>query len=94
MTIAQRLAAERKTERMELRTTAKVRATIERAMAVSGLTAGDLAFEAARRVLEDQERMERMELADADRDLFVQAILNPPEPAPRLVAALKRLRTA
>ncbi|MGH9579026.1 MAG: DUF1778 domain-containing protein [Terriglobales bacterium] len=33
-------------------------------------------------------------MADADRDLFVQAILNPPEPAPRLVAAMKRLRTA
>lgn len=94
MANAQRLTAERKTERMELRTTPKVRATIERAMAVSGLTAGDLAFEAARRVIEDQERMERMVLADADRDLFVRAILNPPEPAPRLVAAMKRLRTA
>lgn len=94
MANARRLTAERKTERMELRMTPKVRATIERAMAVSGLTAGDLAFEAARRVIEDQERMERMVLADADRDLFVRTILNPPEPAPRLVAALKRLRTA
>ncbi|MGH8251936.1 MAG: DUF1778 domain-containing protein [Steroidobacteraceae bacterium] len=91
MATAPRLPAERKTERMELRTTPTVRATIERAMAVSGLTAGDLAFEAARRVIEDQERMV---LADADRDLFAQAILNPPEPAPRLVAAMKRLRTA
>lgn len=94
MAPARRLTAERKTERIELRMTRKVRAMIERAMAVSGLTAGDLAFEAARRVIEDQERMERMVLSDADRDLFVRALLNPPEPAPRLVAAMKRLRTA
>lgn len=93
MTTARRLTAERKTERMELRTTRKVRATIERAMAISGLTAGDLAFEAARRVIEDQERMERMVLADDDRQVFVRAILSPPEPTPRLVAAMKRLRT-
>jgi len=94
MANTQRLTAERKTERMELRTTPTARATIERAMAVSGLTAGDLAFEAARRVIEDQERMARMDLADADRDVFVRTILNPPEPTPRLVAAMKRLRTA
>jgi uncharacterized protein (DUF1778 family) len=94
MRTTKRVTAERKTERMELRMTPTVRATIERAVAVSGLTAGDLAFEAARRVIEDQERMNRMILADADRDLFVRAMLNPPEPAPRLVAAMKRLRTA
>ena len=93
MPTTKRVTAERKTERMELRMTPKVRATIERAVAVSGLTAGDLAFEAARRIIEDQERMNRMVLADADRDLFVRAMLNPPEPAPRLVAAMKRLRT-
>ena len=94
MAASRRTAAERKTERMELRMTPRVRATIERAMSVSGLTAGDLAFEAARRVIEDQERMQRMVLADADRDSFVRAIMNPPEPAPRLVAAMKRLRNA
>lgn len=94
MAASRRPAAERKTERMELRMTPRVRAMVERAMAVSGLTAGDLAFEAARRVIEDTERMQRMVLEEADRDLFVRAIMNPPEPAPRLVAAMKRLRSA
>ncbi len=31
-------------------------------------------------------------LRDADRDAFVEALLNPPEPAKKLVAALKRHR--
>jgi hypothetical protein len=46
-------AREQKTERMELRVALSVRKTIERATAVSGLAAGDLAYEGARRILED-----------------------------------------
>lgn len=92
MTIAtQQAPTERKSERMELRTTPSVREVIERAMAFSGLTAGDLAYEGARRVIEDQERMV---LAGSDRESFVQALMNPPKPAPRLIAAMKRRRTA
>lgn len=87
----QQTSAERKSERIELRTTPSAREVIERAMAFSGLTAGDLAFEGARRVIEDQERMV---LADADRESFVHALMNPPKPAPRLVAAMKRRRAA
>jgi len=58
---------ERKRERIELRIAASARRLIERATAVSGLTAGDLAYEGARRVLEQHEQMT---LTGANRDAF------------------------
>ena len=78
---------EPKKARLELRVAASYKDLIQRAMAVSGLTAGDLAYEGARRVLDEHERML---LAGADRDAFLDAIINPPTPSPRLVAALRR----
>ena len=81
---------EHKTERMELRVAPSVRKMIERATAVSGLAAGDLAYEGARRILEDHERMV---LSGEDRAAFLKAVSNPPLPAARLVAALRRYRT-
>jgi uncharacterized protein (DUF1778 family) len=80
---------ELKRERIELRVASSAKLVIQRAMAVSGLTAGDLAYEGARKVLADHERMV---LAGADRDAFLEAVMNPPEPNDRLVAALKRHR--
>jgi uncharacterized protein (DUF1778 family) len=80
---------ERKTERLELRIAPSAKKVIQRAVSISGLAAGDLAYEGARRVLEDHERMV---LVGADRDVFLKALLDPPKPAPRLVAALKRHR--
>ena len=56
-------------------------------MAVSGLTAGDLAYEGARRILDDHERMV---LVGADREAFLAAVMEPPEPTEKLVAALRR----
>ncbi|KJR64531.1 hypothetical protein VY88_17630 [Azospirillum thiophilum] len=76
---------ELKKERLELRVTPSAKELIQQAMAVSGLTAGDLAYEGARRVLDDHQRLL---LAGADRDAFLQAIENPPEASDRLVAAL------
>ncbi len=80
---------ERKTARMELRVSPTVRRVIERATAVSGLAAGDLAYEGARRVLDDHERMM---LRDEDRDAFLKAIRDPAPPTERLVASLRRHR--
>jgi uncharacterized protein (DUF1778 family) len=80
---------ERKKERLELRVAPSAKALIQRAMAVSGLTAGDLAYEGARRVLDEHDRMV---LTAADRDAFLDAVVDPPEPAERLVAALRRHR--
>jgi uncharacterized protein (DUF1778 family) len=83
------VARERKTERMELRLAPSAKQVIQRAMSASGLAAGDLAYEGARRVLEEHERMI---LTGADRDAFLDALLKPPEPTEALVAALKRHR--
>lgn len=80
---------ELKRERIELRVAPSAKKLIQRAMAVSGLTAGDLAYEGARRVLEEHERMV---LIGADREAFLQAVLDPPEPSERLIAALRRHR--
>ncbi len=78
---------ETKRERMELRVASSTKAMIQRAMAVSGMTAGDLAYEGARRVLEAHERMD---LAGADAAAFLKAVGAPPPPADRLIKALRR----
>jgi uncharacterized protein (DUF1778 family) len=81
--------AERKKERLELRVAASAKTVIRRAMAVSGLSAGDLAYEGARRVLEEHERMV---LTGADRDAFLAALLDPPAPTDKLVDAFRHYR--
>jgi len=80
---------ELKKERIELRVAPSAKQLIQRAMAISGLTAGDLAYEGARRILDEHERMV---LIGADRDAFLAAVENPPEPTEKLVAALRRHR--
>jgi uncharacterized protein (DUF1778 family) len=90
-TVRRRPSAERelKRERIELRVAASAKQLIQRAMAVTGLTAGDLAYEGARRVLDEHERMV---LTGRDRDVFLEAVAHPPAPSKKLVAALKRHR--
>ena len=80
---------ETKNARIELRVSGSAKALIQRAVSVSGLTPGDLAYEGARRVLDEHERMV---LTGADRDAFLKAVLDPPKPTAKLVAALKRHR--
>jgi len=58
-------------------------------MAATGLTAGDLAYEGARRALEERERLV---LTGADREALFAALMNPPEPSEKLIAALRRHR--
>jgi uncharacterized protein (DUF1778 family) len=80
---------EYKTERLELRVAPSAKKVIQQAMSVTGLAAGDLAYEGARRILDEHQRMV---LSGADRDAFLAAIERVPDPAPRLVEALKRHR--
>jgi uncharacterized protein (DUF1778 family) len=80
---------ELKRERIELRVAASAKELIQRAMAVTGLTAGDLAYEGARRILDEHERMV---LTGRDRDAFLDTVANPPAPTKKLMAALKRHR--
>lgn len=74
---------------MELRVAPSVRKIIQRATAVSGLAAGDLAYEGARRILEEHESLV---LRGADRNAFLKAVTNPPAPSERLIRALRRHR--
>ncbi|MDP9413739.1 MAG: DUF1778 domain-containing protein [Pseudomonadota bacterium] len=80
---------ENKTARLELRLAPSAKQLIQRAMFVTGLTAGDLAYEGARRVLDEHERMV---LTGADREAFLEAVRNQPEPTDVLIAALRHHR--
>jgi uncharacterized protein (DUF1778 family) len=83
------IAPERKTERLKLRLAPSAKQVIQQAKAATGLGAAELAYEGARRVLEEHEGMI---LTGADRDAFLDALLRPLEPAEVLVAALRRHR--
>jgi len=80
---------ERKTLRLELRLAPSAKKVIQQATFLTGLAAGDLAYEGARRLLDEHQRMI---LSGADRDAFLAAIDRKPVPATRLVEALKRHR--
>lgn len=80
---------ELKTQRLELRVSVSARTVIERATAVSGLAAGDLAYQGAQQVLEAHERLE---LRGADREVFLKAVARPPAPTARLIAAFRAHR--
>lgn len=80
---------EYKSQRLELRLAPSAKKLIQQAMSITGLAAGDLAYEGARRLLDEHQRMA---LWGADRDAFLVAISRTPDPSPRLVEALKRHR--
>ena len=80
---------EYKTQRLELRLAPSAKAVIQQAMSITGLAAGDLAYEGARRLLDEHQRVV---LSGADRDAFLASISRAPAPAARLVEALKRHR--
>ena len=62
---------EYKTQRLELRLAPSAKKVIQQAMAVTGLAAGDLAYEGARRILDEHQRMV---LSGADRDAFLALV--------------------
>src|ERR1035437_4765062 len=80
---------EYKSQRLELRLAPSAKKVIQQAMSVTGLAAGDLSYEGARRLLDEHQRMV---LSGADRDAFLAAIGRTPDPSTRLVEALKRHR--
>jgi len=81
-----RQTRELKSQRLELRLAPSAKALIKRAMAVSGLPAADLALQGAKQVLDDHERMV---LREADREVFLATVRNPPKPSPRLREAFR-----
>src|SRR6266567_3427632 len=71
---------EYKTQRLELRLAPSAKKVIQQAMSVTGLAAGDLAYEGARRILDEHQRMV---LSGADREAFLAAIARSTDPSPR-----------
>ena len=82
-----------RTERTEARLLPEQKERIERAASLKGLSLSDFivqnADEAAIRTIQMHTSWT---LEDRDRDVFVQALLNPPAPSARMKAAVKRYR--
>ena len=82
-----------RTERTEARLLPEQKERIERAASLKGLSLSDFmvqhADEAAIRTIQLHTSWT---LEDRDRDVFVQALLNPPAPSARMKAAVKRYR--
>jgi uncharacterized protein (DUF1778 family) len=82
-----------RTERTEARLLPEQKRRIERAARLKGLSLSDFivqyADEAAIRTIQSHTNWI---LEDRDRDVFVQALLNPPQPSARMKAAVKRYR--
>ena len=77
--------------RINLRTSPEAKALIERAAAIMGSTVSSFmlqnAYEAARRLVAQQEVIT---LSDRDRDAFLSALENPPEPTQALIDLMQR----
>jgi uncharacterized protein (DUF1778 family) len=82
-----------RTERTEARLLPEQKKRIEQAASLKGLSLSDFivqhADEAAIRTIQQHTSWT---LDDRDRDIFVQALLNPPEPNARMKAAAKRYK--
>jgi uncharacterized protein (DUF1778 family) len=80
-----------KVERLEARISPQEKAIFAKAAAVQGRTLSEFVVsslhDAASRVIESYEIIR---LAEQDREAFINALLNPPEPSENLRAAAKR----
>lgn len=87
------MAREPKKERLEARLTPEQKQHIEHAARIKGTSVSDFvvlsAADAAVRTIREQEVLTLNERA---REVFVNALLNPPAPGRRLVAAARRYK--
>jgi len=82
-----------RTERLDARLTPEEKETIETAANLRGTSASDFVRMAAKEAaLNTLKELEGLTLARRAREAFVKALLNPPEPNARAIAAVKRLR--
>jgi len=84
----------RKDERLEARVTPDQKRLIERAAELRGSTVTDFVVVSAQQAAADTIRdFETLVLRDQARDVFINAILNPPLPNDAARAAAQRYRT-
>ena len=82
-----------KSERLETRVTPAQKELILKAAVLEGRTLTDFVIDTLGRTAEQVvARHEVRTLRGRDREAFVQALLNPPEPSPKLRQAAKRYR--
>ena len=81
------------TERLEARISTNKKRLLRDAAELSGRTLTDFvinsAYEAAVRVIQEYQQLH---LTTADRDLFIQALLNPPKASNNLLKAAERYK--
>lgn len=84
------MPAQTRSERIEARTTPDVLALVRQAAEMQGRSVSDFvtsaAEEAAKRTIEETQIVR---LSAEDQKRFVEALLNPPAPAPAMVRAFK-----
>jgi uncharacterized protein (DUF1778 family) len=84
----------RKDERLEARVTPDQKRLIERAAELRGSTVTDFVVVSAQQAAADTIRdFETLVLRDQARDVFINAILNPPSPNDAARAAAQRYKT-
>lgn len=80
-------------ERFEARISADKKSVLKNAADLSGRTLTDFvinsAYEAAIRVIQEHQQLH---LSTNDRDVFIQALLNPPAPSDSLVKAVRKYK--
>jgi uncharacterized protein (DUF1778 family) len=85
------MATAQRAERVEIRMTPRQKQKIERAASLQGTSVTDFILNqvqpAATATIQE---FELMELRDKDRRIFVETLLNPPEPTEALKAAVAR----
>jgi uncharacterized protein (DUF1778 family) len=83
----------RKQERLEARLTRDQKRLIERAAQIRGTSVTDFVLASARRAAtETIEEFQRLRLRDEAREVFVNALLNPPAPNAPARAAAQRYK--
>ncbi|HLZ70061.1 MAG TPA: DUF1778 domain-containing protein [Dehalococcoidia bacterium] len=88
-----RAASRSQRGRLDMRLDEEQKALLERAAELSGQTLTAFVLDSARRAAEQTVRHHSLiALSARDAEAFVEALLNPPPPAPRLARSLRRQR--
>lgn len=91
--MAQAAKAEIRSERLDARVTPEEKEIIETAASLRGISVTDLlrmsVKDAAIRIIRENEVLN---LAERSRKVFVEALMNPPKPNEKALAAAKRFR--
>lgn len=88
-----RKAVRQRSERVEARVTSEQKKLFERAAALEGRSLTDFLLSSAQAAAADTiSRHELLKLTPDDQEVFVSALLNPPEPNRTLRAAAARYR--